>query len=180
MNKLILFAKRYKFFIVLFVINVATVFISPNIGKSALDISKANMLEMLAFLPPIFVLLGLLDVWVERETMIKYMGKDAGIKGSAIAFVMGSAAAGPLYAAFPLAMVLLKKGASLSNVFIFIGAWSTTKIPMMLFEASNLGIKYMLVRWAFNIFGIVIIAVLLERTTSAKDKELIYKQANNF
>ena len=31
---------------------------------------------MLGIMPPIFILLGLLDVWVERETMIKLMKKS--------------------------------------------------------------------------------------------------------
>jgi hypothetical protein len=83
---------------------------------------------MLSVLPPIFILLGLLDVWVDRATMMKFTGKGSGLKGVLIAFLLGSAAAGPLYAAFPVAGVMLKKGSSLFNVFIFIGAWSTTKI----------------------------------------------------
>lgn len=37
----------------------------------------------------------------------------------------------------------LKKGSKLSNVFIMIGAWSTTKIPLLLFEISSMGIKFM-------------------------------------
>lgn len=38
-------------------------------------------MEMLSIIPPIFILLGLLDVWVQRETMIKLMGKESGILG---------------------------------------------------------------------------------------------------
>ena len=68
------------------------------------------------------------------------------MRGGLLAFVPGAAAAGPLYAAFPIAAVLIKKGAKLTNVFIFLGAWSTTKIPMLLFETANLGARYMLLR----------------------------------
>ena len=38
-----------------------------------------------------------LDVWVERETMIKFMGENSGFIGVAIAFFLGSAAACLLY-----------------------------------------------------------------------------------
>jgi hypothetical protein len=56
-----------------------------------------------------------------------------------LAILIGSAAAGPLYGAFPVAAVFMKKGVKFSNILIFIGAWSTTKIPMILFEVSSLG-----------------------------------------
>ena len=142
--------KRYKFFLALAVINIGLLVIYPSIGQKSISITWSNTLEMLSVIPPIFILLGLLDVWVQRETMIKLMGEKSGFIGIAIAFFLGSAAAGPLYAAFPVAGVLLKKGSKFSNVLIFIGAWSTTKIPMLLFEASSMGWKFMLTRFIID------------------------------
>lgn len=81
---------------------------------------------MLSVLPPIFILLGLLDVG-KRETMIKYMGDNSGIIGVLLAFFLGSAAAGRIRSFFQLPVYCLKKGSKLSNVFIMLGAWSTTK-----------------------------------------------------
>lgn len=150
-------------FLVLFGVNVALVFLNPSIGRTALAITGDNVLEMLSFLPPIFVLLGLLDVWVDRETMMKYMGRGSGTRGMLLAFILGSAAAGPLYAAFPMAGVMMKKGASMLNVFIFIGAWSTTKIPLIMFETATLGFRFMALRLVFNLAGIFLIAFILER-----------------
>lgn len=143
-----------------------------------MKITWSNMLEMLSVIPPVFILLGLLDVWVQRETMIKLMGEKSGFIGIAIAFLLGSAAAGPLYAAFPVAGVLLKKGSKLSNVFIFIGAWSTTKIPMLLFEASAMGWKFMLTRFLIDIPGIAVIAYVAEKILTKNEKNIIYEQAS--
>lgn len=120
--------KRYRVFLLFSCVGVALLFIAPDTGWRAVDLTWNNVLEMLSFLPPIFVLLGLLDVWIDRETMMKYMGDNSGLRGNLLAFILGSAAAGPLYAAFPMAGVMLKKSASMMNVFIFIGAWSTTKV----------------------------------------------------
>ena len=89
--------KRYRVCLFLLIINMFLLFFLPDIGKKALYITKDNLIEMLSIIPPIFILLGLLDVWVERETMMKYMGEHSGIEGGVIAFIMGSAAAGPLY-----------------------------------------------------------------------------------
>jgi uncharacterized membrane protein YraQ (UPF0718 family) len=149
------------------------------LGQDSLRITWSNTIEMLSVVPPIFILLGLLDVWVKRETMIKYMGENSGWLGSALAFLLGSAAAGPLYAAFPVALVLLQKGSKLSNVFVFLGAWSTTKIPMLLFEASAMGINFMLIRFLIDIPGILIIAWITERLLKDAEKADIYQNALN-
>ncbi len=169
------FLKRYKIFLVLLLVNLIVGLALPDIGRKSLDLTKQNLAEMLSVIPPIFVLLGLLDVWVDRATMIKYTGKGSGIKGLLISFLLGSAAAGPLYAAFPVAGVMLKKGSSLLNVLIFIGAWSTTKIPMLTFEAASLGLSFMLVRLALSIIGIVAIAMITQKSLSAQQQNDIYK-----
>jgi len=107
------------------------------------------------------------------------MGDGSGIIGVLLAFFLGSAAAGPLYAAFPVAGVLLKKGSKLSNVFIMLGAWSTTKIPLILFEASALGLKFMIIRMIMDLVGITVIAYLTERMLSGEEIELIYQNASD-
>lgn len=167
--------KRYWIFLLLLIVNVVIGLIFPEIGKRTLEISKQNVIEMLLVIPPIFVLLGLLDVWVDRTTMVKFMGKGSGIKGVLIAFLLGSAAAGPLYAAFPVAGVMMKKGSSLFNIFIFIGAWSTTKIPMLTFEAASLGLTFTLLRLGLSIVGILIIAFVTEKILSETHKEEIFR-----
>ncbi|MBP7331841.1 MAG: permease [Firmicutes bacterium] len=176
-SKALNLVKRYRIFLLLAFLNIAILIFLPQVGVKSVQLTWSNFIEMLSVLPPIFILLGLLDVWVQRETMTKYMGEHSGLIGVLIAFLLGSAAAGPLYAAFPVAGVLLKKGSKLSNVFIMLGAWSTTKIPLLLFEASALGFKFMLLRLVMDIFGIAIIAYFTEKMLSKKEKEEIYQRA---
>ena len=167
--------KRYKLFIIILIINLIFAVISPELGKSSFEITKDNLIEMLTIIPPIFILLGLLDVWVDKETMMKFLGKGSGIKGILIAFALGSAAAGPLYAAFPIATIMMKKRASLFNVFIFIGAWSTTKIPMLTFETGSLGVPFAVTRLLMNIVGILVIAFIVEKSLKKEEQENVYK-----
>jgi len=169
------FLKRYKVFLLLILVNVIIGFIMPDIGLNSVSITLQNFMEMISVIPPIFILLGLLDVWVDRATMMKYTGKGSGLKGVLIAFILGSAAAGPLYAAFPVAGVMLKKGSSLFNVFIFIGAWSTTKIPMLTFEAANLGFAFTLTRLGLSIIGIIVIATITQKGLNSEHQKEIYK-----
>lgn len=178
MDKFKKIIKRYKIFIILLVINTIILLIKPDIGFKSFQLTKNNALEMLSILPPVFILLGMLDVWIKRETMIKFMGERSGIVGVMLAFLLGSAAAGPLYAAFPVAVVLLKKGSKFSNVLIMIGAWSTTKIPLLLFEASSMGIKFMIIRFVLDVFGIAIIAFTTEKLLSKEEIGEIYNRAS--
>ncbi len=169
--------KRYRAFLIAAAAVTALTFIKPEIGFEALGVSGASLLQMLLVIPPIFVLLGLLDVWVPRETMVKYMGEGSGLKGIILAFVIGSAAAGPLYGAFPVAAIFMKKGAKFSNILIFIGAWSTTKIPMLIFEITSLGAKFALTRLLVDIPGIIIIAFALAKLMPKEEVRAIYKNA---
>jgi uncharacterized membrane protein YraQ (UPF0718 family) len=171
--------KRYRVFIILALANAVLALVSPAVGIAAARKSAANLAEMLTVIPPVFILLGLLDVWVDRATMMRFTGKKSGPTGVLISFLLGSAAAGPLYAAFPVASVMLKKGSSLFNVFIFIGAWSTTKIPMLTFEAANLGVAFAGVRLALSIVGILGIALFIEKFLTPEQREEIVRINND-
>ena len=164
------------------VVGVALLFIGflctfPFYQKKAVGILMFQAETMLLVIPPIFVLLGLLDVWVPREQMIRFMGPDSGVKGVLLAFLFGSFAAGPLYGAFPVAAVLMKKGVSFKNIMVFIGAWSTTKIPMLLFESAALGTRFALARLAIDIVGIALIAVAIKASISQKEIDTLYEKA---
>lgn len=171
--------KKYRAFIITIILIAILTIINRKIGLKALSISAYSFKEMLLVIPPVFILLGLLDVWVPREIMVKHMGEKSGIKGIILAILIGSAAAGPLYGAFPVVAVLMKKGVKFTNILIFIGAWSTTKIPMFLFEVASLGTKFALTRLLIDIPGIIIIAFILSKLISKDEVDKLYKNAEN-
>ncbi|MCT4620312.1 MAG: permease [Marinisporobacter sp.] len=173
------FLKRYKFFMITVLILCIMTMINKRLGMKAMQVTGYSIKEMILVIPPVFILLGLLDIWVPRETMMKYMGEDSGIKGIILAIILGSAAAGPLYGAFPIAGVFMKKGVKFSNVLIFIGAWSTTKIPMFLFEMSALGVSFAITRLLVDIPGIVLIAYTLSLLISKDEVKKMYKNAES-
>lgn len=162
------------FFIVLFITLVIAI-VDFNSGKSITKIALDSFSQMISVLPPIMLLLGLLEVWVPRETMLKYMGDNSGIMGIVLAIVFGSVAAGPLYAAFPITAVFIKKGVKFSNVMIFIGAWCTTKIPTLLFEVSALGYRYTFTRMFVNLPFIILLGYLIEWLLKEEDLRELYK-----
>ncbi len=119
--------KRYRFFLATATILLVISLVNQEIGSRAVGVVGYTFREMAMIIPPVFILLGLLDVWIPRETMMRFMGEGSGVKGMLIAILLGSAATGPLYAAFPVASVFMKKGVKFSNVLIFIGAWTRSK-----------------------------------------------------
>jgi uncharacterized membrane protein YraQ (UPF0718 family) len=169
--------RRYLFLLLAVAAALALWLANRSAGARAVDITLSNLREMLLVLPPIFIILGLLDVWVPRERMIKLMGEGSGWRGILLAFLLGSAAAGPLYAAFPVSQVFLKKGASMRNVLILLGAWSTTKIPMLMFELTSMGTRFTLTRLIVDLGGILLIALLLEGFMRDKDRDEILAKA---
>jgi len=174
MSKLV---RRYISFIVVGALLVVLSFFNKELGEKVFETTAFQLREMLLVIPPIFILLGLLDIWVPKQTMVKYMGEGSGLKGILLALFIGSAAAGPLYGAFPVAAVFMKKGVKFTNILIFLGAWSTTKIPMLLFEFSSLGVPFALTRLLVNLPGIIIIASLLGKLMSKEEIASLYERA---
>jgi len=141
--------------------NVAVFFFNPDKALSIALLSKDYILEMLSILPPILILIGLFEVWVPKSFIEKAMGKTSRLKGILFSFLVGTAAMGPLYVAFPLGHSLLKKGASLFNVSIFLCVWASIKIPMILFEIKFLGVDFAGLRLALTIPSIIAISWIL-------------------
>lgn len=174
MNNLTKLIKRYAFFFFSLIILIIISIFNSSIGIKTLESAWSNFLQMLAVVPPIMILIGLVDAWVPRKTLIKYMGDKSGFVGIVLAMLIGSIAAGPMYAAFPFTAVLLKKGAKFSNIIIFMNAWCVTKISTLLFEISALGYKFTIVRLIIDIPGVIIMGYVVEHFMNERDLKKLY------
>ncbi len=128
--------------------------------------------EMILFLPFMFILIGLFDVWVPREKIEKHIGGESGWKGTGLVILLATLQAWPLYGAFPFAYILWKKGCSIRNVFIYLGAFATIKIPMITFEIGFLGLKFSLLRTLITLPVFILIGYLMEWYLKDKDFEV--------
>lgn len=157
------------FFILFLLWSLANDF-EPGIraGENALSFVK----EMAGILPAAFVLVGLFEVWVKKETVEKHLGEDSGIKGYLWAVVLAGTIVGGLYIALPLCYVLQRKGASLGVIFMFLNAAAVCRIPMTLFEMSFLGLKFTLVRYAVSLPFLALTACLLDRYLGRKEYQI--------
>jgi uncharacterized membrane protein YraQ (UPF0718 family) len=170
---------RYIFFLISLGVTILITIFNSKTGLKAFDIAGSSFTQMLSVLPPIMILLGLMDEWVPRETMMKFMGEDSGLLGIALAILLGSLAAGPMYAAFPFTAVLLRKGVKFSNIIIFMNAWCVTKIPTLLFELAYLGYTFTFARLLIDLPGIIIMGYVTQWLLSKDELKDVYTNANN-
>ena len=117
--------------------------------------------DMLRILPFAFILIGLFEVWVKQETIVKHFGESSGLRGHLLAIVLAGTTIGGIHIAFPVSYSLFSRGAKLSVIFTYLGASAICRIPMTIFEASFLGIKFTVLRYAVSLPLIVIASILL-------------------
>ena len=153
----------YRLFLVLLAVNLLVASFEPALALHSAVNSWRFLVEVLAIVPPVMVLMGLLDVWVPRRLVESHLGRESGALGTGLAMLLGTAAAGPLYAAFPLATSLKRKGARMANIVVFLGTWATIKIPMIMMESSFVGLRFAILRLAFTVPCILATGWLMER-----------------
>ena len=155
--------KRYSLFLgVVGAIALAFPF-RPEMARLAAQNALQFFGQVLLIVPLVMVLTGLFDAWVPRRLIEENIGPRSGARGAFLSVMLGTAAAGPLYAAFPVATALQKKGARLANLVIFLGTWATIKLPMLLLESRFLGIRFALIRLALTVPGVLATGFLMER-----------------
>lgn len=144
-----------------------------NPGKQIGHNFASFSLEMIKLLPFIFILIGLFEVWVKKEFVEKHLGKNSSILSYIWAILLAGPIAGGLIAAFPIAYSLFQKGAKMSVIFTFIGAAAVCRIPMTLFEASFLGIKFTLIRLLVSLPLVIISSICLGNYLEKKDYRIL-------
>ena len=130
-----------------------------RVGRTSLGM----LLEMAGILPVMFLLVGLFEVWVPRASIERFLGREAGWKAVPWLILLATLQAGPLYGAFPVAIGLARKGCSPRNVFIYLGAFSSLKIPLLTFEVGFLGWQFSLARVLISLPAFIIVGALVDR-----------------
>lgn len=162
----------YSLIILFGIILVVSYFLKMPAALVIADNFWLFFVDMIIFLPFIFILIGLIDVWIPKERIENHIGNGSGLKGSILIILFAMLQAGPLYAAFPVTYILWKKGCSIRNIFIYLGAFSTIKLPMLVFEVSFLGLNFSLIRSIVTFPIFIFIAWLMELYLKDKNFEI--------
>ena len=147
-----------------FISSVAIILLSifPEKRGEVIAVSLEFFVEMILILPAVMVLMGLFTVFVPKDLVVRYLGRESGLRGIFIAILMGTLPTGPLYIAFPIASALLKKGARVSNIVVFLTAWSCIKLPQELVELEFLGFRFMLARLVLTVIFAIFMGLAIE------------------
>ncbi|MEN6314563.1 MAG: permease [Clostridiaceae bacterium] len=167
--KIINKVKENLFIVFTAIAYIAMSIINPGMGAASVGNSFYYIKEMIMIMPVIFVMTALLDLWVPKEKIMKYLGKEAKAKGIVLSLALGSISAGPIYAAFPLCVMLHKKGASIRNLVIILSAWAVIKVPMLLNELKFLGFEFMAVRWVLTVIAIIVFSGITAKIVKDND-----------
>jgi len=132
-----------------------------NPGREISHNFASFSLDMLKVLPCAFILIGLFEIWVKKETIERHFGEESGVRGYLWGILLAGTTVGGLYVAFPVAYSLYSKGAKLSVIFTYIGASAICRIPLTIFEVSFLGVKFTAIRLLVAIPLVVITSMLL-------------------
>jgi len=119
------------------------------------------LIDMLKILPFSFILIGLFEVWIKRSTVEKHLGDKSGVKGYFWAILLAGTTIGGLFVSLPIAYSLCRKGAKLSIVFTYLGASAIARIPMTVFEASFVGLKFTIIRLSISLPLVILTSIAL-------------------
>jgi uncharacterized membrane protein YraQ (UPF0718 family) len=132
----------------------------PDKASVGLRSSGNIMLNMLLPLGLVFILMLVLNLFLKPAQIVKFFGKEAGIKGVILSAAAGIISAGPIYAWYPLLKDLREKGAANSFLAIFLGnrAVKPFLLPIMI---SYFGWIYVLILTVFTVLGSIVVGYVV-------------------
>lgn len=119
--------------------------VAPERAANALHIGSSIFISVILLIVSVFGLVGLLQIWISRELIVKLLGREGGFKGLLIATLCGTVLIGPAYIIFPLLMSLQKQGARWAVITIVLTSYAV-KVQMIPVEIGFLGWPFSLAR----------------------------------
>lgn len=114
----------------------------------------------------ILIIIGIMLAVVNPATILQLIGQQSGWLGIIIASIIGSITLIPGFVAFPLAAALLKSGAGLTQLAVFISTLMMVGIVTMPVEIKYFGKKSAILRnalaFAFSYVVAIVVGVVLK------------------
>lgn len=163
---------NYYIFAVFVAFIAGSYFMNFDFGKRIGSNFMIFARDMGLLLPPAFILIGLFDVWVSRESIENNFGNTSGFKKYIYAILLAATTVGGTFVAFPVANTLYHKGANYSSIFTYVTAASLVMIPMSIMEASILGVKFTAIRIGVSLPLVIISSIILGNFFSKIDYKI--------
>lgn len=109
----------------------------------------------------ILMLIGLMLAILSPETISSVLGKESGWLGIVIAAALGSITLIPGFVAFPLAAALLKSGAGVTQIAVFVSTLMMVGVVTLPVEMKYFGKRATLTRNALALVFSIVVALIL-------------------
>ena len=130
--------------------------------KEALKATLKIFYTIIPVLVFVFVLMGLIEAYVSKETIVSILGQKSGILGILYAEIVGSVALFMPPAVFPFGGYLLKNGASYGSIAGFVFTAILIGITTLPLEFKLLGKRFTIARNIFTFVLAFFISLLME------------------
>lgn len=131
-------------------------------GKKAIKIGINSFISRFPDILGIFLLIGLLNQFIPKSIIFRYMGNGRGIFDHFIALFFGSIGAGPPATAYPLGQGLLMKGAAISVVGVFLAAWVKVGFISLGVEIKSFGKEFVIWRNIVAIISCLLMGLIIQ------------------
>jgi uncharacterized membrane protein YraQ (UPF0718 family) len=116
-----------------------------------LDVVWADSGLFLRMMPNVLagcLIAALVTILLPRDTVVRWVGKDSGLKGILISACVGIIVPGGPFTIYPIAAAFLGMGADAATVVTLITSWTTIGLSRSLvWEMPFLGFDFVLWRW---------------------------------
>jgi len=131
--------------------------------KTIKGIKKGIMMfiKILPTLLSVIILVSVVLYFVSDKTLIKYLGKDAGVEAYISAAIIGAIAIIPGFISYPLAGILVNTGVSYSVISVFITTLKMVGILTIPLEAKFFGYKIAILRNSLAFLGALIVGFIM-------------------
>ncbi len=110
------------------------------------------LLEVIPLLVFAFVIAGLVQELIPKESVARWVGGESGLRGILIGTLAGGLSPGGPYVSMPVAAGLLKAGAGAGTMVAYITGWSLWAFSRLPLEVGILGWKFTAVRMVCTAF----------------------------
>ncbi len=124
---------------------LAAFIMRPERALSALQTTLNTFSSVLLLILAVFGLIGLLQVWISRDLIVRLLGRDSGMKSLLLATFCGTFLIGPAYLVFPLLLEIRRRGARWAVIVIVLTSYAV-KLQMLPVESGFLGWPFTLGR----------------------------------
>lgn len=143
-------------------------FKGANQHIEGLKLSLNMAIETLPLLMFAFILAGMFQVFMPKDIVFKWLGRESGLRGIIVGTLLGGLCPGGPYVSLPIIAGLLRAGASFPTCVAFLTSWLLWSLGRLPIEVGILGWRFTLVRFASTFIFPPIAGLIAQLIVGAK------------